>query len=209
MQIIDQSWEWLQKPSDMLQLIELAGRTCYKSEDRITEGSAEKFVKMIVKLGHDSVIEHVGASIRFITNRGVTHELVRHRIASYSQESTRYVRYSGGMQFIRPVWWDESSYTEEQKQIWKDAMESAEKIYLNALEKGDKPEQAREILPHSLKTEIVVTANFREWRHIFTARCSKKAHPQIRALMLDCLYGFAKEIPVVFDDLVEKFKSED
>lgn len=208
MQIIDQSWEWLQKPREALKLIEVAGRTCYKSEDRITEGSAEKFAKMIVNLGHYSVIEHATASIKFITNRGVTHELVRHRMASYSQESTRYVRYSGGMQFIKPVWWDDEGYTKEQKDIWEGAMESAEKSYLDALEKGDKPEQAREILPNSIKTEIIVTANLREWRHIFNLRCSKKSHPQIQVLMFDCLKGFAKEIPVVFDDLLEKFQPE-
>ena len=209
MQIIDQTWEWLQKPVKPLETIEQAGRTCYKSEDRITEGSAEKFAKMIVNLGHEAVIEHVCASIRFITNRGVTHELVRHRIASYSQESTRYVRYSDGLKFIKPVWWDDSSYHEERKENWKQAMIVSEKAYLNALEKGDKPEQAREILPHSIKTEIVVTANLREWRHIFDLRCSKNSHPQIVALMLDCLKGFHQEIPVVFDDLAKKYSATD
>lgn len=209
MQIIDQSWDWLQKPSkDALKLIELAGRTCYKSEERITEDSAEKFVKMIVNLGHETVIEHVSASVRFITNRGVTHELVRHRLASYSQESTRYVRYSDGLKFIKPVWWEDPEYTEDQKQHWIKAMEYGEKMYLEALEKGDKPEQAREILPHAIKVEIVTTANLREWRHIFDLRCSKKAHPQMRVLFLNCLHGFAKEIPIVFDDLVEKFANE-
>ena len=208
MQIINQSWEWLQKPTRVLEIIELAGRTCYKSEDRITSGSAEKFVKMIVCLGHETVIEHVSASVRFITNRGVTHELVRHRLASYSQESTRYVRYSGGLQFIKPVWWDDPKYSQVQKEHWKNAMEYAEKAYLEALEKGDKPEQAREMLPHAIKVEIVVTANLREWRHIFALRCSKKSHPQMEALMLGCLKGFAKEIPIVFDDLVKEFGIE-
>lgn len=201
MKIIDQSWEWLQKPVLPLEIIELAGRTCYKSEKRITKGSAEKFVKMIIELGHEAVIEHISASIRFITNRGVTHELVRHRLASFSQESTRYVRYSGEIEFIKPVWWDEPDYSEAQKKNWLEAVQQAEDAYLRALELGDKPEQAREILPHALKTEIVVTANLREWRHIFALRCSPKAHPQMRVLMLDCLKGFAKEIPVVFDDL--------
>lgn len=201
MKIINQSWEWLQKPVLPLEVIELAGRTCYKSEKRITKGSAEKFIKMIVELGHEAVIEHVSASVRFITNRGVTHELVRHRLASYSQESTRYVRYSGEIEFIKPVWWDEPDYSEAQKKNWLEAVEQAEDAYLRALKLGDKPEQAREVLPHALKVEIVVTANLREWRHIFALRCSSKAHPQMRALMLDCLRGFAKEIPVVFDDL--------
>lgn len=202
MQIIDQSWEWLQKPTNPLEIIELAGRTCYKSENRITPGSAEKFVKMILDLGHETVIEHLSASVRFITNRGVTHELVRHRLASYAQESTRYVRYNDeNLKFIKPVWWNEPSYSEEQKQHWTNAMEQTEKLYLEAIAKGDKPEQAREILPNSVKTEIVVTANLREWRHIFELRCSKQAHPQIRSLMLDCLSGFAAEMPIIFGNL--------
>lgn len=207
MKMIDQSWQWLQKPDKPLEIAELAGRTCYKSEKRITKDSAEKFIKMIMDVGHETVIEHLSASIRFITNRGVTHELVRHRLASYSQESTRYIRYSDELEFIKPVWWDNPDYSERQKQNWLQAMEHAEKFYLEALKSGDKPEQAREILPNALKTEIVVTANLREWRHIFTMRCSQKAHPQIRALMLDCLKGFAKEIPIIFDDLLKKYST--
>jgi thymidylate synthase (FAD) len=201
MKIIDQTWTWLQKPIKPIEILELAGRTCYKSENRITEGSAGKFVKMILDLGHETVLEHVSASVRLITNRGVTHELVRHRLASYSQESTRYVRYKNGLQFIKPVWWNDPNYSEEQKQHWIHAMELGEKLYLEALEKGDRPEQAREMLPNAIKAEIVMTANLRQWRHIFAMRCSKKAHPQIRALMLDCLEGFTKEIPIVFDGL--------
>ncbi len=205
MKIIDQTWAWLQKPSQPLEIMELAGRTCYKSENRITKGSAAKFVKMILELGHETVLEHVIASVRLTTNRGVTHEIVRHRLASFSQESTRYVRYDDQLTFIKPVWWDDPEYPELGKKHWLKAMEQAEKSYLIALKNGDKPEQAREMLPHAIKVEIVMTANMREWRHIFAMRCSKKAHPQMRALMLDCLCGFAKEIPVVFDDLVEKF----
>lgn len=201
MKIIDQSWQWLQKPTNPLELIERVGRTCYKSEHRMMLGSAEKFVKMLVELGHEAVIEHVQASVLFITNRGVTHELVRHRMASYAQESTRYVRYNGEVEFIKPAWWNDTNYSEEQKDNWSKAMQLSEDLYLKALELGDKPEQAREILPHSLKTEIVVTANLRQWRHIFKLRCSNKAHPQIRSLMQDCLKGFTQEIPIVFNDL--------
>lgn len=201
MKTIEQSWEWLQKPTNPLEIIELAGRTCYKSEARITSGSAVKFVKMILEHGHETVIEHINASIRFITNRGVTHELVRHRLASYSQESTRYVRYKDELQFIEPVWWKDPGYTTAQKNHWLRAMVQAEELYLEALAKGDKPEQAREILPNSIRTEIVITANLREWRHIFLMRCSKKAHPQIRALLFDCLQGFVHEMPEIFSDL--------
>jgi len=203
MKIIQQSWSWLQKPVAPLELIELAGRTCYKSENRISKGSAEKFVQMIVELGHESVLEHCVASVRFITNRGVTHELVRHRLCSFSHESTRYVRYSGELEFIEPVWWHDQNYSKEQKDNWLEAMQHAEKYYLKALELGDKPEQAREVLPHSLKTEIVMTANLREWRHVFVMRCSNKAHPQIRVLMQDCLRGFAEEMPVIFGPLLQ------
>jgi len=204
MQIINQSWNWLQKPTNPLETIEKAGRTCYKSEGRITQGSAEKFAKHIVELGHETVIEHASASVRFVTNRGVTHELVRHRLCSFCQESTRYVKYHD-IEFIKPVWWNDANYSEKQRQIWQQAMLNAEQAYRAAIEAGDKPEQAREVLPNSLKTEIIVTANLREWRHIFAARCTKYAHPQIRELMLDCLQGFAKEVPIIFDDLVAKF----
>ena len=199
MKIIEQSWEWIQKPILSLQLIEKAGRTCYKSEDKITNDSAKKFVLTILKSGHESVIEHVNASVKFITNRGVTHELVRHRLCAFSQESTRYVKYDGDMEFIKPVWWETSD--EAPKFEWERAMKNAEEAYLNLLRQGWRPEQAREVLPNSLKTEIVVSANMREWRHIFKLRTSKAAHPQIRELMKSCLIGFQKEIPILFDDI--------
>lgn len=205
MKIIEQTWEWVQKPVLPLEIIEKAGRTCYKSENRITEGSAAKFVKTILDLHHETVIEHSHASVRFITNRGVTHELVRHRLCSFCHESTRYVRYNNEMEFIKPVWWDDANYSEERKELWKTAMQQAEVNYAEALKLGDKPEQARELLPHSLKTEIVVTANLREWRHIFNVRCTKEAHPQIRQLMIDCLRGFSEVIPVIFDNIADKF----
>lgn len=199
MHVIDQSWSWVQKPVDALATIEGAGRTCYKSEGQITAGSAEKFVHMILDRGHESVIEHVSASVRFITNRGVTHELVRHRLCSYSQESTRFVKYDGRMEFIKPVWWD--NWSPNERQCWTESLAAAEAAYCKLVKLGSKPEQAREVLPNSLKTEIVVTANVRQWRHIFRARCAEAAHPQIRQLMLSCLAGFRADIPVLFDAL--------
>lgn len=181
-------------------LIELAGRTCYKSEDKITKDSAAAFVKRIIKSGHHSVIEHVNITVRFITNRGVTHELVRHRLASYSQESTRYVNYGGSdIAFVLPVWWAES--TDVARECFKRSCHDAEQEYNFLLECGWQPQQAREVLPNALKTEIVVTANVREWRHIFSLRTSKAAHPQIRALMKDALSGMRLAFPVVFDDI--------
>ena len=199
MKLIQQSWEWVQCPKTPLQIIELAGRTCYKSEDKITEESAEKFVRGILKSGHESVIEHVSATVRFITNRGVTHELVRHRLCAFSQESTRYVDYQNEMEFIIPVWWDDGS--KGAKETFTAAIKDAEWFYKELRNKGWRPEQAREVLPNALKTEIVVTANMREWRHIFKLRTSKAAHPQIRELMTSCLKGFKERIPVLFDDI--------
>lgn len=205
MRIVNQSWSWLQKPSNPLELIEKAGRTCYKSENRITPGSAEKFAKMLLDLGHETVLEHTTASVRFITNRGVTHELVRHRLCSFSQESTRYVRYNSDIEFIQPFWWSSPNCSEEQKNIWLDTMQATEKAYHAALQAGSKPEEARDLLPHALKTEIVMTANLREWRHVFKMRCSSKSHPQMYTLMRECLAGFAAEIPIIFDDLLQGF----
>jgi thymidylate synthase (FAD) len=158
---------------------------------------------MLLKRGHESVIEHAVASVKFVTNRGVTHELVRHRLASYSQESSRYVRYDGNMEFVKPVWWDR--WSDAERESWERVMEIAEKEYAFLLESGSRPEQAREVLPNSLKTEIVVTANLREFMHIFRLRCSPKAHPQMRALMLDCLRGFHEGIPVIFDEILERY----
>lgn len=200
MEIINQNWEWVQKPVGALKLIELAGRVCYKSEDRITEDSAERFCKSLLERQHESVIEHVGASVRFITDRGVSHELVRHRLASFSQESTRYVNYcKTGMQFILPVWWDD--WTTFQRAVWSEQMIRAEVAYNQLIQLGASPQEARSILPNSLKTEIIVTANLREWQHIFRLRCSKAAHPQMRELMLSCLHGFQENIPVLFEGL--------
>ncbi|MGD9210685.1 MAG: FAD-dependent thymidylate synthase [Desulfobacteraceae bacterium] len=201
MRLIEQHWQWTQKPENALEIIEYAGRTCYKSEEKITPGSAEKFARMLMKSGHESVMEHVNAGVRFITNRGVTHELVRHRLAAYSQESTRYVNYKNReMAFIKPVWWEES--TDEQKECFLTALKEAEAHYNHLIASGWKPQQAREVLPNALKTEIVVTANLRQWRHIFTLRTAKAAHPQIISLMRDCLEGFKAQIPVLFDNIL-------
>ncbi|HSL61405.1 MAG TPA: FAD-dependent thymidylate synthase [Desulfotignum sp.] len=200
MQIIDQGHEIISLPDDLLQIIETAGRTCYKSEGKITPDSAAGFVQRMRDRGHHAMIEFADIIVRFTTNRGVTHELVRHRLFSFAQESTRYVRYDGKMAFIRPCWWADS--TPDQQSLWQRAMEDAEKSYLALLQSGWRAEQAREVLPNSLKTEIVVKGNIREWRHMFALRCSKKAHPQIRALMLPLLSELKERLEVVFDDLL-------
>lgn len=187
----------------ILQKLEHCGRVCYKSEDKITEGSAEKFIGMILKSGHESVLEHEKLTVKFICDRGVTHEIVRHRIASYSQESTRYCNYSkdkfgNELTFIRPCFWADDS---EEYAVWKQAMEDIEKTYVKLISLGAKPEEARSILPNSLKTEIVCTMNLREWRHFFRLRTAERAHPQIREISVALLDELKKRIPVIFDDI--------
>ncbi len=194
----------------VLKRIETAGRTCYKSEDLITENSAVDFVERILKSGHHSVIEHTNITVRFICDRGITHELVRHRLASYSQESTRYANYSKNkfgreITVIKPLFWAENSM--EYKQ-WITSMEQAEQAYLNLINMGAKPEQARSVLPNSLKTEIVMTCNVREWRHVLNLRCSSRAHPQIREIMLPLLAEFRFRLPVLFDDIYGKYQPD-
>lgn len=192
---------------EILKSIEKAGRVCYKSEDRITEHSAHRFVKMIIDSGHESVIEHCYITVKVICDRGTSHEIVRHRIASYSQESTRYCNYSGEkfsrqVTFIKPYFRDEGTEAGKRKfQIWKDSMEKAEKAYFDLVENGATPEEARSVLPNSLKTELVMTLNLRSWRNFLKLRTSPGAHPQIRRLALSILQKFKELIPVVFDDI--------
>lgn len=164
------------------QVIEAAGRICYKSEDKITEDSAGKFIEMIKKRGHESVIEHASASIRFITDRGVSHEAVRHRLASYSQESTRYCNY-GKEKFGNEITVIEPpGLTAAQFKMWENAVYECEVQYLLMLKDGASPQIARAVLPTCLKTEFVMTCNFREWLHFLKLRTSAAAHPQMREL---------------------------
>ncbi|EPR34763.1 thymidylate synthase, flavin-dependent [Alkalidesulfovibrio alkalitolerans DSM 16529] len=209
MRIIDPSFEIMHmaEPADLLRLLELAGRVCYKSEDRITEDSAADFIGRIVRSGHESVIEHAGATVRFVCDRGVTHELVRHRLASYSQESTRYANYAKDkfgreITVIRPHFWAEDDARYE---LWKQAMLAAEKAYLDLVDAGATAQEARSVLPNSLKTEIVMTANMREWRHVLKLRCDTPAHPQIRQVMLPLLAEFNRRLPALFGDLAARF----
>ncbi|WDN89779.1 thymidylate synthase (FAD) [Desulfosarcina sp. BuS5] len=198
---------FIQDGASILKQIEAAGRTCYKSENKITADSAAGFVKSIIKSGHHSVVEHISISVRFICDRGITHEIVRHRLAAYSQESTRYANYSedkfgNEITVIKPYFWSEGS---EEYLEWETAMKNAEQSYLKLLQNGARPEQARSVLPNSLKTEIVMTCNLREWRHVLALRCSKASHPQIREIMLPLLAEFHEKIPVLFDDLYDKY----
>lgn len=184
----------------VLRKIEIAGRKCYKSEDKITYDSAQQFVKMLIERGHEAMVEHFSFSVLFVCDRGVSHELVRHRVASFAQESTRYCNYgkAGDVVFIEPCFWgeDANSYS-----AWCVACSYAEIIYLQLIGSGRSPQEARSVLPNSLKTEIVVTANLREWRHIFKLRTAKTAHPQMRELMCPLLDQMKLVIPAVFDDI--------
>lgn len=190
MKFVEPQVEILHVSENAAQLIEMAGRTCYKSEDAITSGSAEKFVARIARSGHHSVIEHAHMTVRFITDRGVSHELVRHRIASFSQESTRFCNYSGSkfggeLSFILPLRMRRASCdgNADSESLFVDTCFGIERIYINLIESGWKPEDARAILPNCLKTEIVMTANLREWAHVINLRSTPEAHPDIREIM--------------------------
>lgn len=190
-------------PEEMLKKIEMCGRVCYKSEDKITEDSAARFLKGIISRGHGSVLEHAGFTVKFVCDRGVSHEIVRHRIASFSQESTRYVNYANGkfgseITVIEPCFFEPGS---ERYNIWKSSCEAAEHAYFDLLQAGCAPEEARSVLPNSLKTELIVTANVREWRHILSLRAARAAHPQARELMGRLLKELKEKAPVLFDDL--------
>lgn len=189
--------------NEILKKIEIAGRVCYKSEDKITSESAKIFIQNLLTSGHESVIEHEKISVRIICDRGVTHEIVRHRIASYSQESTRYCNYTkdkfgNELTFIKPCFWSEDS---EEYRLWIETMQIIENSYNKMIKLGTKPQEARSILPNSLKTEIIVTMNLREWRHFFKLRTSNRAHPQMREIAVMLLEKFKKEIDILFDDI--------
>ena len=208
MRIVDPTYEIVSMPDpdQALAVIEQAGRTCYKSEDKITEGSAGEFIQRIVRSGHESVIEHGSCTVRFICDRGVSHELVRHRLAAYSQESTRYANYAkerfgSEISVVRPTFWNEDS---KAFALWRESMEKCEAAYMELLRQGATPQQARAVLPNSLKTEVVMTANFREWRHVFRLRCSKAAHPQIREVMIPLLEEMSLLLPPLFGDIHEE-----
>lgn len=253
MNIIKPSYEILgifPGEEDCLKWLERIGRTCYKSEDKITSESAPKFVRSILKLDrmtklrdrflsvikdatertmsrnpytpdvladllmqpvqdmlddppHESVIEHSMMTVRFIFDRGVSHEMVRHRLCAFSQESTRYCNYNKGGQGINVIETPFFQDHEAMDSYWNAAMEETEDAYQRLLECGAKPEQARSVLPNSTKTEIVVSANFREWRHIFRLRTSKRAHPQMREVMVPLLKELKAKpnLGLLFEDI--------
>ena len=193
----------------ILEKIEKVARTCYKSEGKIQEGSAAKMVASLIKSGHEAMLEHVSITVKFVVDRGISHELVRHRLASFAQESTRYCNYSkddfgSEITFIIPEYLD---YKSAGWNTWKETMKACEDSYFKLLDIGLTPQEARAVLPNSLKTEVVMTANLREWRHFFKLRAlgtTGNPHPQMLEVTVPLLEDFKQMIPVVFDDLVVK-----
>lgn len=183
-------------PMDLLQDIERIGRVCYKSEHRITNSSAAPFVRNIIARGHESVLEHISITVRFITDRAIANELVRHRIAAYSQESTRYCNYKDKIEFIYP-----KNVSDKQLQLIMEACACAATTYQTLIADGVTPEVARDVLPLCTKTELIATYNLREWRHILRLRTDKAAHPKMRELMQTLLQFFQGLVPIIFDDI--------
>ena len=205
MRIIKPSVEFITpvKGDVILRRIEACGRVCYKSEDRITEDSAEKFCRGIIENGHEAVLEHCAFTVKFTCDRGVSHEIVRHRIASYCQESTRYCNYSNDkfgkeITVIKPCYLEEGS---DNFKVWVKACMIAEACYFELINSGLTAQEARAVLPNSLKTEIVVTMNIREWRHFLRLRCAPAAHPQMQEVATMLLREVKAKIPVLFDDI--------
>ena len=183
-------------PMDLLQDIEHIGRVCYKSEHRITNSSAAPFVRNIIARGHESVLEHISITVRFVTDRAIANELVRHRIAAYSQESTRYCNYKDKIEFIYP-----KNVSDKQLQLIMEACACAATTYQTLIADGATPEVARDVLPLCTKTELIATYNLREWRHILRLRTDKAAHPKMRELMQTLLQFFQGLVPIIFDDI--------
>lgn len=194
----------------ILKRLEQCGRVCYKSEAKITDTSAPAFVAGIIKRGHEAVLEHCSFTVKFICDRGVSHEIVRHRLASYCQESTRYCNYSKEgfgeeIAVIDPCFWADD---DPKMATWCNLCTEAEDAYLDLLEMGATPQEARSVLPNSLKTEVVMTANIREWRHFLKLRCSPAAHPQMREVALILLEKVHALIPVCFDDIWSEYHEQ-
>jgi len=192
-----------------LELIELAGRTSYQSRHKITKDSAKKFIKMLIKRGHESVLEHSAMTVEFNNvSRGFTHEIVRHRLASFTQESTRYVSKNNFKVVIPPDKDKDEKIVDlklpDGKKIkvsFQEWMDLNEKMYQGLKKAGWKTEDARQVLPIGIVSQIVVTANFREWRHIFKLRTAPDAHWEIRFVMKNLLKEVKEKIPIIFDDL--------
>ena len=209
MKVIQASYEILTDLSDPIKIlkdIERAGRVCYKSESNITDDSCITFCQNIINRGHEAVIEHSQLSVKFTVDRAIANELVRHRLASYCQESTRYVNYSkdkfyNEIKVIEPE--ELLPRDSEDYNIWWMTCKNAEEAYMTMTGNGVKPEIARSVLPLSTATEIIMTANIREWRNVLKLRSSHnmRAHPQMRLICDRLLEELKSKIPVLFDDI--------
>ena len=181
---------------EALRIVENATRVCYKSEDKIKEGSAEKLIRGIIKAKHFGCIEHVSLTVKFICDRACSHQLVRHRLMSFNQKSQRYCK-EDNLEVIKPEGLENTS-------LWLESCRQAENAYAELIRRGEKPEVARGVLPNSTATEIYATANLREWRHFFELRCDRTAQKDIRMLALELLCQMFEKYPVFFEDLVDK-----
>ena len=179
----------------ILKHLELCARNCYKNEDKITADSARQMVRKLLELGHEAMIEHYNLTVKLTCDMGVYKDLTRHRHVSYAIESTRYCNYSKGkfgneLTVMKPCHIKEGT---PEYQIWLSTMETIEKNYNAMAELGCKPDQLRMLLPHSIKADVIMTANLREWRHIFKLRCAPAAHPTVQEVM-KMLLGTLKRI---------------
>ena len=209
MNVIEPSFQILHFDDDALERIEIAARNCYQSEPK---GDTEKFVKRLIEREHLTPLEFASATVKITCDRGVSHELVRHRLASFQQSSTRYCNYSkdkfgGEVTFIEPYYFKEKN-RERDYRNWYDAMRNAEYYYMQLIANGSTPQEARSVLPMSLKTEIIISANLREWLHIFKLRCSEKSHPQMREIAIPLLKEVYARCPVIFEDIYNKYLKE-
>lgn len=213
MKYVEPSYEIISCPDNALEMIEKTARTCYKSEDKIGDREkTEMFVRKLLESGHLPMIEFGGdLHVKFISNRGFTHELVRHRLASYAQESTRYCNYSKGKfggeisnipgENMVQEFNNYKAY--EMYLLGLDAcFRFCEEWYLKLINSGVPPQLAREVLNIGVKAEIHIKANFTEWRHIFKMRTSNRAHPRMHELMIPLLFDVQKRVPYIFDDIV-------
>ena len=230
MRVIKPCYEILHLDPEDIHRIERAARTCYKSEGKMAEGTAEELIALLIKSGHEAMLEHSQMSVIFTVDRGVSHEMVRHRLCSFAQESTRYCNYSfdrfgNEITFIEPSFYKD--IPEEEKDVirrifegeqdversfevtdlhkryanWYTDCQLAEAGYFKLIQLGASPQEARSVLPNSLKTDIVVTANYREWRTIFKLRAVKGAHPDMINVMRPLLEEVKTKVPVIFDGL--------
>ena len=199
MEVIKSSVELVNPMSykEALNITELATRVCYKSEDKMKEGSAEKLIKGIIKSKHFGCLEHVNLTVKFICDRACSHQLVRHRLMSFNQKSQRYCR-EDNLEVIKPEGLENTS-------LWLESCRQAENAYAEMIRRGEKPEVARGVLPNSTATEIYATANLREWRHFFELRCHRTAQRDIRSLALSLLCQMFEQYPVFFEDMVDKY----